>query len=198
MGQPTALIIGAGPAGLTAAHELLRRTDIRPIVLEMSDSMGGLSRTVAYKGNRIDISGHRFFSKSDRIMQWWRRRMPIEAPDGPDPDLVDSVMLLRSRRSRIFFGRKLFDYPISVNLDTLRKLGLWRVLKIGASYARATLRPIRPNPRMPAVKDVGRRSFSADGSSIQRPVFAASVSGKSMRNPARTSARVWAATSSTQ
>ena len=143
MGKPTALIIGAGPAGLTAAHELLRRTDVRPIVLEMSDSMGGLSRTVNYKGNRIDIGGHRFFSKSDRVMRWWRQRMPIEAPGGPDPDLVDSVMLLRLRRSRIFYGRKLFDYPISLNVDTLRKLGLWRVMKIGTSYARAMVRPIR-------------------------------------------------------
>src|SRR5690349_16674026 len=72
-----AVIIGAGPAGLTAALELLERTDIRPIVLEMSEEMGGLSRTVEYKGNRIDIGGHRFFSKSDRVMDWWLSVLPL-------------------------------------------------------------------------------------------------------------------------
>ena len=71
--QERAIIIGAGPAGLTAAYELLTRTGIKPIVLEKSDCMGGISRTVNYKGNRIDIGGHRFFSKSDRVMDWWLR-----------------------------------------------------------------------------------------------------------------------------
>src|SRR5580693_9146223 len=72
-----AVIIGAGPAGLTAAYELLTRTDVVPIVLEKSTYMGGISRTVNYKGNRIDIGGHRFFSKSDRVMNWWLQFMPI-------------------------------------------------------------------------------------------------------------------------
>ena len=71
-----ALIIGAGPAGLTAAFELLERTQVQPIVLEKSDSFGGISRTVRYKGYRMDIGGHRFFSKSDRVMEWWKRVMP--------------------------------------------------------------------------------------------------------------------------
>ena len=69
--QQTAIIIGAGPAGLTAAFELLERTGIVPIVLEAEDYVGGISRTANYKGNRIDIGGHRFFSKSDRVMEWW-------------------------------------------------------------------------------------------------------------------------------
>ena len=73
-----AIIIGAGPAGLTAALELLRRTDIKPIVLEASEEIGGISRTIRYKGNRMDIGGHRFFSKSDRVMQWWMDLMPPE------------------------------------------------------------------------------------------------------------------------
>src|SRR6266496_1457376 len=74
----TAIIIGAGPAGLTAAYELLTRTDIKPVVIEMSDHLGGISRTVNYKGNRIDIGGHRFFSKSDRVMNWWFQHLPME------------------------------------------------------------------------------------------------------------------------
>src|ERR1700722_7228845 len=80
----TAVIIGAGPAGLTAAYELLTRTGIKPVVLEKSTYMGGISRTVNYKGNRIDIGGHRFFSKSDRVMQWWLQMLPLQASeDGP-------------------------------------------------------------------------------------------------------------------
>src|SRR6202166_4278489 len=77
----TAVIIGAGPAGLTAAYELLTRTGIKPVVVEKSTYMGGISRTVNYKGNRIDIGGHRFFSKSDRVMQWWLQMLPLEASE---------------------------------------------------------------------------------------------------------------------
>src|SRR5437870_6229227 len=78
MTKKQAIIIGAGPAGLTLALELLRRTDIQPVILEQSEYMGGISRTVRYKGNRMDIGGHRFFSKSDRVMQWWLELMPPE------------------------------------------------------------------------------------------------------------------------
>src|SRR5579863_5437233 len=80
-GQKTAIIIGAGPAGLTAALELCRRSSIRPIILESSHRIGGLSCTIRYNGNRIDIGGHRFFSKSDRVMDWWTSLMPIEAAE---------------------------------------------------------------------------------------------------------------------
>src|SRR5277367_6677676 len=86
--KKTAIIIGAGPAGLTAAYELLTRTDIHPIVLEKSAAMGGISRTVNYKGNRIDIGGHRFFSKSDRVMNWWLSHMPIDAAAGTSGNQV--------------------------------------------------------------------------------------------------------------
>src|SRR5215831_2503936 len=79
MTQRIAIIIGAGPAGLTAAYELLKRTDIKPIVLERSEYMGGIARTVEYKGNRIDLGGHRFFSKSDRVMNWWLQFLPLQA-----------------------------------------------------------------------------------------------------------------------
>src|SRR5260370_20897410 len=109
----TAISIGAGPAGLTAAYELCTRTDIHPIVIEKSHAMGGLARTVNYKGNRIDLGGHRFFSKSDRVMDWWLHILPLQAaesteerityqnqtrvitsrPSGPDPRTEDKDML---------------------------------------------------------------------------------------------------------
>src|SRR5579872_5372557 len=76
--QKKAIIIGAGPAGLTAAYELLTRTDIIPIILEKSGEIGGISRTTNYKGNRMDMGPHRFFSKSDRVMDWWLKMMPLE------------------------------------------------------------------------------------------------------------------------
>ncbi|HEX7359994.1 MAG TPA: NAD(P)/FAD-dependent oxidoreductase [Bryobacteraceae bacterium] len=158
-----ALIVGAGPAGLTAAYELLTRTDIVPLVLEKSDYMGGISRTVNYKGNRMDIGGHRFFSKSDRVMNWWLNIMPMQrlAGDdaqityrrqtatvangaaGPDPECEDCVMLVRPRKSRIYFMRRFFDYPISLTGDTLKKLGFLKTMRIGFSYLRAVLFPIR-------------------------------------------------------
>ena len=162
MKQRVAIIIGAGPAGLTAAYELLKRTDIKPIVLERSEYMGGIARTVEYKGNRIDIGGHRFFSKSDRVMNWWlqflplqtsqaaqemiayqRQKRTIDAKEPRDPDAVDLVMLVRQRKSRIYFLRRLFDYPISLTKDTIMKLGLARTFRIGVSYAQAVIWPIR-------------------------------------------------------
>jgi protoporphyrinogen oxidase len=139
----TAVIIGAGPAGLTAAYELLDRTDIVPVVYEMSADIGGISKTVNYKGNRMDIGGHRFFSKSDWVMGWWRKFMPLEGSPGPDPEKTDKVMLVRSRLSRIFFLGRFFDYPITLNKGTFNNLGLVRVAKIGMSYVKARMFPIR-------------------------------------------------------
>jgi protoporphyrinogen oxidase len=158
--QQKAIIIGAGPAGLTAAYELLTRTQIKPIVLEKSDCMGGISRTVNYKGNRIDIGGHRFFSKSDRVMQWWLKMLPLQASslETAGPAVIkyhgmekavapsaskDGVMLLRARKSRIYYLRRFFDYPISLSKDTLVKLGLWRTFKIGVSYVKSAVFPLK-------------------------------------------------------
>jgi len=139
--QPTAVIIGAGPAGLTAAYELLTRTGIRPIVLERFDYMGGISRTVRYKGNRMDIGGHRFFSKSDRVMDWWLEQLPRETPG--ESEKQDDIMLVRGRKSRIYFLRKLFEYPIQLSKATLKNLGPARTVRIGFSYLRSALFPIR-------------------------------------------------------
>jgi protoporphyrinogen oxidase len=83
----TAIIIGAGPAGLTAAMELIRNSRIKPVIIEASHSVGGLSRTISYNGNRMDIGGHRFFSKSDRVMRWWLDILPVEADAGETGEL---------------------------------------------------------------------------------------------------------------
>lgn len=146
-----AAIIGAGPAGLTAAYELLKETPVHPVVFEASGTMGGISQTVQYKGNRMDIGGHRFFSKNREIMDWWNQMMPVQGkpafddillnnqdksfnPGGPNPEKEDRVILIRQRVSRIFFLRKFFDYPISLKLETFTNMGLWRTLKSGVGY----------------------------------------------------------------
>jgi len=163
--KKTALIIGAGPAGLTAALELLRHTDIHPIVCEADPQyVGGISRTVNYKGNRIDIGGHRFFSKSDRIMQWWADILPVKIQEGASTDITyqkttralteglkratetegENVMHVRPRKTRIVYGGKFFAYPVELSVDTLLKLGPVKVIKIGITYLYAVLFPIRP------------------------------------------------------
>src|ERR1700712_1284510 len=203
--EKRAIIIGAGPAGLTAGLELLRRTGIKPILLEASGEIGGISRTIKYKGNRMDIGGHRFFSKSDRVMEWWVELMPPDVGDmgsephenqaeisyqgkkrvvavpahlqeepvlrgvGPidhhateeteeeeadsegaeilvevaphDPDLV---MLIRPRKSRIYYLRKFFDYPITLTGTTLKNLGLVRTFRVGTSYLKSRVSQIAP------------------------------------------------------
>jgi len=159
------LIIGAGPAGLTAAYELAGAGVTDVVVIEATGQVGGLSRSVNYKGNRIDIGGHRFFSKSDWVMQWWLRMLPLAAStdtasseieiayqgmrrrlgEGPAARESDErVMLLRRRLSRIYFAGKFFDYPLKANVETALKLGLRRCLALGASYAWAKLFPRRP------------------------------------------------------
>jgi protoporphyrinogen oxidase len=174
-------------------------------VLEATEEIGGISRTIRYKGNRMDIGGHRFFSKSDRVMQWWLELMPpatdsevpetveityqgkrhkMEVPNDlpqepplrglgplsvaeeaeetdagdegveedhgrtttvvtPDPEDSDHVMLVRPRKSRIYYLRRFFDYPIRLTGSTVKNLGLERMMKIGFSYIAARVRPIQ-------------------------------------------------------
>jgi len=139
----TAIIIGAGPAGLTAAYELLTKTEIKPIIIEKTNDIGGISKTVNFKGNRIDIGGHRFFSKSETVMKWWVDILPIQDNIKNNPEKNDNVMLIRKRLSRIFYLRKFFDYPVTVNLKTLSNLGFMRVVRIGWTYILIRMFPIK-------------------------------------------------------
>ena len=151
------LIIGAGPAGLTAAWELLERSkDYEVVVFEESDTFGGISRTVNYHGNRMDMGGHRFFSKVPEVNAWWEKMLPTQGavpmddrllgrestvrPGGPDPEKTDRVMLRRNRLSRIFFNSRFFDYPISLKWETIRNMGIGTTIAVGFSYLKAMLR----------------------------------------------------------
>ncbi len=160
------VIIGAGPAGLTAARELQLAGYRQVTVIESDSQVGGISRTVNYKGNRIDIGGHRFFSKSDWVMQWWADVLPVQrANETQEVHLQyqgkrrdgfpmsrsangergeDEIMLVRSRLSRIYFNKRFFDYPLKLNLGALRNLGLKKTVTFGISYVMARFAPIRP------------------------------------------------------
>lgn len=151
-----ALIIGGGPAGLTAAYELLTKSDdIEVILFEESDCFGGISKTVNYKGNRMDMGGHRFFSKIPEVNAWWDNMLPMQGhptyddillnrpmpltDGGPDPEKEDRVMLTRHRVSRIYFNKKFFDYPISLKMDTLKNMGFITTMKVGFSYLKSAI-----------------------------------------------------------
>lgn len=152
------IIIGAGPAGLTAGYELLKRKGYEVTVLEKTDRIGGISQTVRYKGNRMDIGGHRFFSKDDRVNQWWQNIMPIQgepslddkilnrernfARSGPNPEQEDRVMLVRNRVSRIYYSKHFFDYPISLKWNTLKNMGIATTIKAGFSYLHSVFRKL--------------------------------------------------------
>ncbi len=152
--QKKVVIIGAGPAGLTAGYELLKKSkDYEVVILESSNEIGGISRTVKYKHNRMDIGGHRFFSKDENVMNFWKEIMPIQgkpsfddkklkrekklALGGPDPEVEDRVMLVRNRISRIYYLNKFFDYPISMKLETFKNMGLKRTFLVGCSYIKS-------------------------------------------------------------
>ena len=130
-----AVIAGGGPAGLTAGYELSGLEGIQPVVFEETGKIGGISRTEHHNGNRIDIGGHRFFSKSGMVTRWWDCIMPLDA----DPDKTDRAMLTRRRVSRIYYLRRFFDYPVKMSFQTIRNLGLARTFKAGLSYMKSTM-----------------------------------------------------------
>ncbi|MBR0467504.1 NAD(P)/FAD-dependent oxidoreductase [Candidatus Saccharibacteria bacterium] len=156
MGKKKVIVIGAGPAGLTAAYELLDKSkDYEVVVLEESNTFGGISRTVNYKGNRMDMGGHRFFSKVPEVNEWWEKMLPTQGAlpyddkklgrkstlvkGGPDPEKTDRVMLRRNRLSRIFFNQKFFDYPVSLKASTIKNMGLGTTFVVGCSYMKSAI-----------------------------------------------------------
>ena len=146
----TIVIIGAGPAGLTAAYQLLKdNSDIRLFIIEKESQVGGISKTAIHNGNRIDLGGHRFFSKDANINKIWLDILRLQGKEiseeieksqlysysgDADPNISDDVMLLRRRVSRIYYDGKFFDYPISLDIDTLKKLGLLTSVRCALGY----------------------------------------------------------------
>lgn len=145
------IIIGAGPAGLSAAYEILSKSNnYNVIILEKTNSIGGISKTVYHNGNRMDIGGHRFFSKDEEIVKWWLEMLPMQNKQsiddillenekelpfkGVDPEKENEVMLKRRRVSRIFYNQKFFDYPIKMQFKTFKNLGLKTTFLAGLSY----------------------------------------------------------------
>ncbi len=157
MNKKYVVILGAGPAGLTAAYELLIRTDFVPVIIEISHDVGGLSKTVNFDGNYLDIGGHRFFTKNERVLKWWFKFLPKQSrkstglshskfmykgnesdleleESGLDPDFHNEIMLVRERVSRIYHDGNFFNYPIRVDYQTLKKLGTKKAFKILLTY----------------------------------------------------------------
>lgn len=162
-----AIIMGGGPAGLTAAYELLIHSDIIPIIIEQDKQPGGLSKTIDHNGNKIDIGGHRFFSKSEKVVNWWLNFLPLEAGNtgenihihykGKSASFTNTskitahegqAMMLRPRKSRIYFQNNFFDYPLRFNGSTLRKLGISKTIRIGLYYIYAKLFPHKPEQNL--------------------------------------------------
>ena len=163
-----AVVVGAGPAGLTAALELLRHTPVTPIVVEATDAVGGLSRTVNFRGYRMDLGGHRFFSRSDWVMDWWQEILPVDPAASGEGERIrlayrarhrelempaasagaaadpDRLLLVRNRLSRIYHRRRFFDYPIRLDVRTIVNLGVLRSIGAGLSYLAAQAFPRRP------------------------------------------------------
>ena len=149
------IIIGGGPAGLTAAYELAKEKIHEIVVLEEQEEVGGIARTIKYNQKKMDIGGHRFFSKDETIMNFWKEIMPLQGEkalddkvlgrtaviekNGPDPEKEDNVMLIRHRISRIYYGKKFFDYPITVKLETFKNLGIKKTIQAGGSYLKSTI-----------------------------------------------------------
>lgn len=135
------IIIGAGPAGLAAASRLLCSADPEAFavtILEEAGEVGGISKTVCYQNNHMDLGGHRFFTKVDEVDRWWTQLLPRQTSE-TDPDGTDDVFLERSRLSRIYFNNNFFPYPITLTPSLLLDLGLADSAKVIGSYLKSLI-----------------------------------------------------------
>lgn len=139
------VVIGAGPAGITCALELARKNK-SVLVLEQDSQVGGISKTINYKQNRIDIGGHRFFSKSEWVKQWWLEL--LEPCDLKEAHTKDNCMLKRDRLSRIYFEGKFYDYPLKLNLNTAANIGFFRGISFLKDYIKARINSIKPEKNL--------------------------------------------------
>ena len=159
MEKKRVIIIGAGPAGLSSAYYLLKNTDIKPVILEESEYIGGISRTHVHNENRMDLGGHRFFTKSEEVMNLWTELFEMQtAPSkdqlllndakscgkgefkaGSDPEISDNVLLKRRRISRIYFLKKFFDYPVSFKPETFLNMGFINCIFAAFGYLKACI-----------------------------------------------------------
>ncbi len=150
------VIIGAGPSGLTTAYKILKLShDYSVTIIEEDSMVGGISKTITYHGNRMDLGGHRFFTKENEVKKIWTDILNVQGKKsyddkklhikkelpkkGPDPEKEDKVMLIRNRVSRIFYQNKFFDYPVSINLKTIKNLGFYQTITCGFSYLKYSL-----------------------------------------------------------
>ncbi len=155
------VIIGAGPAGITAGYELMKKKGYKVTILEAENSIGGLAKAVLHANNRLDIGGHRFFTKNWKVNLWWLKLFPIQArpaydyyktqrklnlPEtGPSPHLDDIVMLKRQRFSHIIDGNKNYPYPMRFNSRTILNIGIKNTFKALSDYLKIRLKPLEQN-----------------------------------------------------
>ncbi len=150
------VIVGAGPAGLTAGYYLLQKSkDYEVIIIEKEEVVGGISKTINYNGNRMDLGGHRFFTKDERVSKIWKDILKVQASgsyddlklgtnkcfdeNGLDPEKEDKVLLIRNRVSRIYYDKKFFDYPVKLNFNTIKNLGIINTINCGFSYIKSVI-----------------------------------------------------------
>ena len=154
--QKKVLIIGAGIAGITCAYKLVTECDnLKPIIIEQNPYIGGLATTIDYDGNSADIGPHRFFTKNEKVIEFWKSIMPLQGANAlddnilkrsiefgegfTDPEIEDNVFLKRRRFSRIYYLKKFFDYPVKLNIKTILNLGIIRTMLCGFSYIKSCI-----------------------------------------------------------
>ena len=153
------LIIGAGPAGLTAGYQILKNSkEYKVIILEKDSQVGGISKTVTYNGNKMDLGGHRFFTKNKEVQKLWESLLLIQnkpsideiilkeekdyPKKGANPEKSDKVFLKRRRISRIYYNNKFFDYPVNLSFKTVKNLGIKDTFISGCSYIKSSVKKL--------------------------------------------------------